>query len=222
MGLICSNLDEKIDICVIFTLIVRKNYDFLCSSFSISWEQRELNEIAEIVGGGTPSTQVPEFWDGDIDWYAPTEMEGKIYANGSERKITKLGLQKSSAKLLPPHKTILFTSRAGIGKMAILQRFGTTNQGFQSIILKDDYNPYFIYSMGNLIKTKAESIASGSTFLEISGRMLGNIEIHCPRKEEQVIVGTFFENLDNLITLHQSKLEKLKNIKKSLLEKMFA
>jgi len=189
--------------------------------FTAPWEQCKLNQIADIIGGGTPSTQTSEFWDGDIDWYAPAEMEGKIYANGSERKITKLGLQKSSAKLLPAYKTILFTSRAGIGKMAILQRVGATNQGFQSLVLKDEYNPYFIYSMGSKIKTKAETIASGSTFLEISGRMLGNIEISCPKENEQIKIGKYFNKLDNLITLHQSKLEKLKNIKKSLLEKMF-
>lgn len=130
-------------------------------------------------------------------------MEGKIYANGSERKITKLGLQKSSAKLLPANKTILFTSRAGIGKMAILQRIGATNQGFQSLVLNDKFNPYFIYSMGSKIKAKAENIASGSTFLEISGRVLGGVEISYPKENEQIKVGTIFELLDNLITLHQ-------------------
>ena len=185
--------------------IIYKDYDFYRSPFSISWEQCKLNQIADIIGGGTPSTQTSEFWDGDIDWYAPAEMEGKIYANGSERKITKLGLQKSSAKLLPAYKTILFTSRAGIGKMAILQRVGATNQGFQSLVLKDEYNPYFIYSMGSKIKTKAETIASGSTFLEISGRMLGNIEISCPKENEQIKISKYFNKLDNLITLHQCK-----------------
>ena len=145
--------------------------------YTSAWEQRKLGEIAEIVGGGTPSTSNPAYWDGDIDWYAPAEMEGQRYAVGSVRKITDDGLQHSSAKMLPPDKTVLFTSRAGIGKMAILKRPGATNQGFQSMILKESYNPYFIYSMGDEIKAKAEGVASGSTFLEISGKMLGNIEI---------------------------------------------
>ena len=185
-----------------FNKYVRKNTPLKSHKITTTWEQCKLNKIADIIGGGTPSTQTSEFWDGDIDWYAPAEMEGKIYANGSERKITKLGLQKSSAKLLPAYKTILFTSRAGIGKMAILQRVGATNQGFQSLVLKDEYNPYFIYSMGSKIKTKAETIASGSTFLEISGRMLGNIEISCPKENEQIKIGKYFNKLDNLITLH--------------------
>ena len=170
--------------------------------FSLSWEQRKLGEIAEIVGGGTPSTSNPSYWDGDIDWYAPAEMEGQRYAVGSVRKITEAGLQNSSAKILPAHKTVLFTSRAGIGKMAILKLPGATNQGFQSLILKDGYNPYFIYSMGEEIKAKAEGVASGSTFLEISGKMLGNIEISIPRKAEQDAIAVYFERLDDLITLH--------------------
>ena len=172
-------------------------------SFSLAWEQRKLGEVADIIGGGTPSTQISDFWDGDIDWYAPAEMEGKIYANGSLRKITKLGLQKSSAKILPAYKTILFTSRAGIGKMAILQRDAATNQGFQSLVLKENYEPYFVFSMGAKIKHKAEIIASGSTFLEISGKMLGNIDMLFPHFYEQTKIGVLFENLDNLITLHQ-------------------
>jgi len=189
--------------------------------FTEAWEQRKLSEIADIIGGGTPSTSNPEYWDGDIDWYAPAEMEGQRYAVGSVKKITELGLQKSSAQILPAGRTVLFTSRAGIGKMAILQCSAATNQGFQSIVIKDNTNPYFIYSMGSEIKKKAEGIASGSTFLEISGKMLGNLEIAMPSSQEQDKIACYFEKMDDLITLHQRKLEKLKNLKKACLEKMF-
>ena len=175
-----------------------------------------MGEVSDIIGGGTPNTQISDFWDGDIDWYAPAEMEGKIYANGSLRKITKLGLQKSSAKILPAHKTILFTSRAGIGKMAILQRDAATNQGFQSFVLKENYEPYFVFSMGAKIKHKAEIIASGSTFLEISGKMLGNIDMLFPHFYEQTKIGSLFKDLDNLITLHQRKQKMLENISKTI------
>lgn len=188
--------------CVSFgcTLQIRKD-----SPLAFAWEQRKLGEIADIIGGGTPSTNNPEFWDGDIDWYAPAEMEGQRYAVGSVKKITELGLQKSSATILPAGRTVLFTSRAGIGKMAILQRSAATNQGFQSIVIKDNTNPYFIYSMGSEIKKKAEGIASGSTFLEISGKMLGNLEIAMPSSREQDKIACYFEKLDDLITLHQRK-----------------
>ena len=169
------------------------------------WEQRKLSDLAEIVGGGTPDTNNSAYWDGDIDWYAPAEMEGQRYAKGSVRKITELGLQKSSAKILPAHRTVLFTSRAGIGKMAILQRPAATNQGFQSLVLKDGTDPYFIYSMGERIKGMAEGVASGSTFLEISGKMLGNLEVMVPNLKEQESIATFFRGIDDLITLHQCK-----------------
>ena len=191
------------------------------AGFTNPWEQRKLSDLAEIVGGGTPDTNNSAYWDGDIDWYAPAEMEGQRYAKGSVRKITELGLQKSSAKILPAHRTVLFTSRAGIGKMAILQRSAATNQGFQSLVLKDGTDPYFIYSMGEKIKDMAECVASGSTFLEISGKMLGNLEVMVPNLKEQESIATFFRVIDDLITLHQRKLEKLKQLKASFLEKMF-
>lgn len=174
-------------------------------NFTDTWEQRKLCEVSSIVSGGTPDTKKEEYWDGNIDWYAPAEISEQIYVNDSERKISELGLKNSSAKLLPANKTILFTSRAGIGKMAILAHDACTNQGFQSLVLNDNNVPYFVYSMGNQIKLKANKLASGSTFAEISGRVLGNIELFFPDKNEQMQIGSLFSKLDNLITLHQCK-----------------
>lgn len=189
--------------------------------FHDDWEQRKLSDCADIVSGGTPSTSNPAFWDGDIDWYSPAEIGNQIFVNGSARRITKEGLAHSSAKILPAYKTVLFTSRAGIGKMAILQHPGSTNQGFQSIVCHNDIEPYFIFSMGNAIKKEAERVASGSTFSEISGKSLGKLIFKFPVQAEQKKIGSYFQKIDNLITLHQRKQEKLKNLKKSMLEKMF-
>ena len=185
------------------------------------WEQRKLSDVADIIGGGTPSTDVPEYWDGDIDWYAPAEINDQIYVDHSERKITQLGLDKSSAKILPANKTVLFTSRAGIGKTAILQHDAATNQGFQSLVLNDDTNPYFIFTMTEMIKVNAEKVASGSTFAEISGKMLGKLEFMFPTYEEQVRIGDCFKHIDDTITLHQRKCDELKLYKKGLLQQMF-
>ena len=189
--------------------------------FTDPWEQRKLGEMTEIVGGGTPSTNVEEYWDGDIDWYAPAELGEQRYVDCSMRKITQAGLDNSSAKMLPANKTILFTSRAGIGNAAILRRSACTNQGFQSLVVSDCADVDFIYSLVDDIKHKAEIKASGSTFLEISGKQLAEIEISISHLEEQRKIGAFFRSLDDLITLHQRKLELLKNVKKSLLDKMF-
>ena len=135
--------------------------------------------------------------------------------------MTKLGLEKISPTILPVGKTVLFTSRAGIGKTAILRRPAATNQGFQSLVLNDEIDTYFVYSMTEIIKQKAEKIASGSTFAEISGKMLGALSFMFPKYTEQNKIGTFFSKLDNLITLQQRKLESLQKLKKGLLQQMF-
>ena len=189
--------------------------------FTDAWEQRKLGEVSQIVGGGTPSTGIPEYWDGDIDWYSPAEIGEDIFVSCSQRKITQLGLEKSSAKILPVG-TVLFTSRAGIGNTAILEKEGCTNQGFQSIVPKDnELDSYFIFSCSHLLKKYGETKGAGSTFVEISGKQMSLMPLNIPEIKEQKSVGNFFRKLDNLITLHQRKLEELKNMKKTLLQQMF-
>ena len=192
------------------------------SGFTDDWEQRKLGELAEIVGGGTPSTSVDSYWDGDIDWYAPAEIGEQIYLKSSQRKITEEGLNKSSAKVLPVG-TVLFTSRAGIGKTAILLKEGCTNQGFQSIVPnKDKLDSYFIFTRSEELKRYGEIVGAGSTFVEVSGKQMANMELMMPTTmDEQQKIGGYFSNLDNLITLHQRELENLQNIKKFMLGKMF-
>lgn len=167
------------------------------------WEQRKLGDVATIVGGGTPSTNNDAYWDGDIDWYSPAELGEQVYADRSVRRITQAGYDSCSATLLPAGKTILFTSRAGIGNTAILRRSACTNQGFQSLVVNDDTDVYFVYSMTDRIKKFAEQKASGSTFLEISGKGLAAGEFAFPSKDEQTAIGSMFKQLDHLITLHQ-------------------
>ena len=174
------------------------------AGFTDPWEQRELVDIAEIVGGGTPDTNNSNYWDGDIDWYAPAELGNNIYAESSTRKITQAGFDSCSTKMLPADKTILFTSRAGIGNTAILRHSACTNQGFQSLVI-GDADVYFVYSMSERIKKWAEEKASGSTFLEISGRQLETMPVNLPSLVEQQAIGSFFSHLDDLITLHQRK-----------------
>lgn len=174
--------------------------------YTSSWEQRKLGDIADIVGGGTPSTGNQSYWDGDIDWYAPAEIADQIYANSSQKKITGLGYENSSAKMLPPG-TVLFTSRAGIGKTAILTRKGCTNQGFQSIVPhRGELDSYFIFSRTEELKRYGELVGAGSTFVEVSGKQMAVMELMMPpTMREQQTIGGFFQQLDHLITLHQRK-----------------
>ena len=189
--------------------------------FTVPWGQRKLSAISDIIGGGTPSTDIPEYWDGDIDWFAPAEINDQIFVEHSVRKISRLGLEKSSAKILPANKTVLFTSRAGIGKTAILHHDAATNQGFQSMVLKDDTDPYFVFAMTDMIKKKAEIVASGSTFAEISGKMLGKLEFMFPTYAEQIKIGAYFKRIDSIIAFHKRKYEELKIFKNGLLQQMF-
>ena len=174
--------------------------------YTSSWEQRKLGDIADIVGGGTPSTGNQSYWDGDIEWYAPAEIADQIYANSSQKKITGLGYENSSAKMLPPG-TVLFTSRAGIGKTAILTRKGCTNQGFQSIVPhRGELDSYFIFSRTEELKRYGELVGAGSTFVEVSGKQMAVMELMMPpTMREQQTIGGFFQQLDHLITLHQRK-----------------
>ncbi len=190
----CANLCSPSQ--VVFSLL------FATSTFS--WEQRKLGDIADIVGGGTPSTGNQSYWDGDIDWYAPAEIADQIYANSSQKKITGLGYENSSAKMLPPG-TVLFTSRAGIGKTAILTRKGCTNQGFQSIVPhRGELDSYFIFSRTEELKRYGELVGAGSTFVEVSGKQMAVMELMMPpTMREQQTIGGFFHQLDHLITLHQ-------------------
>ena len=166
-----------------------------------------MGELAEIVGGGTPSTGIDSYWDGDIDWYAPAEIGEQIYLESSQRKITEEGLNKSSAKILPIG-TVLFTSRAGIGKTAILLKEGCTNQGFQSIVPnKEKLDSYFIFTRSEELKRYGETVGAGSTFVEVSGKQMANMELMMPKiMLEQQQIGEYFQSLDHLITLHQRKI----------------
>ncbi|MGY3750446.1 restriction endonuclease subunit S [Vagococcus acidifermentans] len=191
------------------------------AGFTDDWEQRKLGELADIIGGGTPSTSNSDYWDGDIDWYSPAEIGNQIYLAGSQKKITSEGLAKSSAKVHPVG-TILFTSRAGIGNTAILAKEGATNQGFQSILPnKTLLDSYFIFSRTNELKRYGEVHGAGSTFVEVSGKQMAQMPIYVPKLEEQQKIGSFFKQLDDTIALHQQELAILKQTKQGFLQKMF-
>ena len=189
--------------------------------FEGEWEEKKLSEIVDIVGGGTPDTNVKEYWDGEINWFSPTEVGNSIYLDTSEKRISELGLQKSSAKILPANRTILFTSRAGIGSVGIITKDSTTNQGFQSLVTKKGIDIYFLFSYSSEITRYALKHSAGSTFLEISGKELGKMDIIIPSYDEQKAIGAYFSNLDNLINSHQEKISQLETLKKKLLQNMF-
>lgn len=190
--------------------------------FTDDWEQCKLGDVAEIVGGGTPSTKKSEYWNGNINWFSPAEIGNQIFVSHSHKQITELGLMKSSAKILPAG-TILFTSRAGIGNTAILTRNACTNQGFQSIVpYSNKLDSYFIYSESAKLKRYGETMGSGSTFTEVSGKQMKKMSLHIPNINEQAKIGNMLKILDQTITLHEEKKRQLECLKSALLQKMFA
>lgn len=189
--------------------------------FSDPWEQRKLGELGKIQGGGTPDSGIAEYWDGNVNWFTPTEVSNNGYLESSNRKITSLGLKKSSARLMPA-STVLITSRAGVGRMGILKYPASTNQGFQSLILNYATDEYFIYSMQPIISKLANRLASGSTFTEISGKQMEKIEIMIPTTGEQNRISSLMKCINNLIAANEDKLEQLKTLKKLMMQKIFS
>ncbi|MCQ2861460.1 restriction endonuclease subunit S [Helicobacter pylori] len=183
--------------------------------FHQTWQRVRLGDIAEIIGGGTPSTQITSFWNGSINWFTPTEIGITKYVYKSQRTITPLGLKKSSAKLLPIG-TILLTSRASIGDCAILKVVATTNQGFQSLIPLEKINNEFLYYLILTLKNKLLKLASGSTFLEVSPNKIKNLLIPLPPLNEQIAIANILSALDNEIISLKNKKRQFDNIKKAL------
>lgn len=183
------------------------------------WVERNLGEIGEFIGGGTPSTSNSEYWDGNILWYTPTEVKNGIL-NPSVRTITKVGLQNSSAKLLPVG-TILITTRATIGDVAIANKECTTNQGFQSLVVKTSEHNQFWYYWIIHHKPELERRSSGSTFKEIGKTEIKIIPALSPKKQEQQKIASCLSSLDELLAAHNDKLDALKDHKKGLLQNLF-
>ena len=175
----------------------------------------KISEIGEVVGGGTPSTKYKEYYstNKDISWITPKDLSGytKMYISNGERYITSKGLNNSSAKMLPKD-TILISSRAPIGYVAIAQKELATNQGFKSIIPdKTKILPEFLYFTMITKKSELENIATGSTFKEVSGKVMKNFEIDVPTIEKQKQI------IDKLIPIVR-KIELNNEINTNLLE----
>ncbi len=188
------------------------------------WEIRKLGEIAEIVGGGTPSTKNPKYWNGNISWITPKDLSNFRYRyiyRGS-KNITELGLKKSSAKLLP-RGTVLLSSRAPIGYVAIAGKELATNQGFRSFIIKEKnkLNNEFLYYWLKLNKPKLESIASGSTFKEVSGSALKQLEIFLPPIPEQEKIADILGSIDDQIENLMEQNKTLEEIAKTIFKRWF-
>ena len=186
-----------------------------------TWEWVRLEELGEIIGGGTPKTSTPELWDGDIAWLTPADMKnikGK-YASSGARNITQLGLDKSSARLMPAG-TVLYSSRAPIGYIAIAGNDICTNQGFKSLVPVNtemsEYIYYCLISRTNNIVSRA----SGTTFKEISGSEFGRTVVPIPPLAEQQRIVAKIEEILPYIYQYDKVYTKLEIFNKKFPEDM--
>lgn len=168
-----------------------------------------------VVGGGTPDTNNHKYWNGDIQWFTPSEIGRDKYVTNSLRTISEEGLNKSSAKLLPIG-TILLSSRATVGECSINKVECTTNQGFQSLIPKENFSKEFVFY---LMQTKRKELirkSCGSTFLEISANEVRKIKIAVPASKEQEKISKLLALLDERISTQNKIIEDLQSLIKGL------
>ena len=179
--------------------------------FNGEWETKLINDLAVVIGGGTPDTTIKSYWDGEIQWFTPSEIGKNKYVDSSLRTITEEGLNNSSAKLLPPN-TILLSSRATIGECSLSLRECATNQGFQSLVSKKCYVDFLYY----LIQTKKRDLirkSCGSTFLEISANEVRKIQVSVPTDVEQQKIAGLLSLIDERIATQNKIIEDLKKLK---------
>ena len=184
--------------------------------FSGEWVTKSINDLAVVIGGGTPDTTVKSYWDGEIQWFTPSEIGKNKYVDSSLRTITEVGLNNSSAKLLPPN-TILLSSRATIGECSLSLRECATNQGFQCLVSKK-CNVDFLYY---LIQTKKKDLirkSCGSTFLEISANEVRKIQVSVPSDVEQQKIAELLSLIDERIATQNKIIEDLKKLKSAIIE----
>ena len=184
------------------------------------WEVVELEKVAEIKSGGTPSTNRSEFWNGHILWCTPTDitsLSGK-YLSDTNRKITEIGLNNSAAELLPTG-SVLMTSRATIGECAIAKRPMTTNQGFKNFICNRTVNNEFLYYLLSSQKDKFIELCNGSTFLEISTTQVRKFKITIPKSTtEQTSIAQLLSDMDAEIEALEGRLKKTQALKQGMMQ----
>ena len=209
---------EKLD------LLVKSQFIELFGDYDLSHAQsgwKAISEIGRVVGGATPKTNIEEYWDGEYRWITPAELvadNGYIY--DSVRKLTKAGVDSCSLQEMPVN-TVILSSRAPIGKVAIAGNTFYCNQGFKNIVCNESIIPRYLYTILLLNTEYLNSLGRGATFKEISKSIVENIKIPVPSVELQEQFTTFVEQTDKSKLAVQQSLEKFETLKKSLMQQYF-
>ncbi len=190
----------------------------------MSWPKVRLVEVAKIVSGATPSTSNDAYWNGDVSWVTPkdlSDLKGRKFLSGTPRTLTELGLKACSAEVLPPH-SVLFSSRAPIGLVAINKLPVATNQGFKSFIpdrkrLDADY----LYHWLRLNRPALEQLGVGATFKEVSKAIVSRVEIPLPPLEEQQRIAAMLDKAEELRAKRRAAIGLLDQLPQAIFLEMF-
>ena len=209
-----------------FRAIIEREYAVLSSVEPTrerrGWPTVEIGEIADIVGGGTPSTKDPANFDGDIPWLTPRDLSaphGRV-VTGGRRNLSRAGLSNSSAKLVPPG-AVLLSTRAPVGYVAIAGTEIATNQGFRNLVVRDGACPEFVFYWLNANTQELERHATGTTFRELSGAALKRIRIPFPTLSEQRAIAEILGALDDKLELNRRMNETLEAMARAIFDDWF-
>lgn len=189
--------------------------------FTDDWEQRKLENIGKIVTGNTPSKKNKQYYlNGKLPFVSPIDINNNRYIEHTQSHVTELGFEHG--RKLPKNTVLFVCIGSTIGKVAQLIQSAITNQQINSIVVSKKYKSDFIYSELYKLSDEIKLLASNQAVPIINKKTFGNIQINVTNIDEQEKVGKLFKYLDKAITLHQRKLVLLKQLKKGLLQKMFA
>lgn len=187
-------------------------------------QECRIGDLGSVVGGGTPSRDREEYWNGSIPWLTPGELTGvnDKFVSRSKERISELGLAASSARVVPAG-SLLITSRASIGFCALAGVDLATNQGFQNLIPNaDSVDSSFLYYLGQTLRNEMIRRASGTTFLEISKREFERIKVQIPPLKEQRRIAKVLDDFDYVIQANRKQLEKLRRLRAGLAADLFS
>ena len=209
-------IERTIDKRIYLRLCVRDGLFHLESNVS-GWRTYQVADIGKVVGGGTPCRDRDEYWGGEVPWLTPSELTGfnGKHITSTKELITQAGLDGSSATLLPSD-SLLMTTRASIGFCALSAMPIATNQGFQNVIPGNLVDPSFLLHLGRTLSREMTRRASGTTFLEISGREFGRIEVRIPDLDEQRRIASILDSIDDAIAAERARLDKYVAIRAGL------
>lgn len=194
------------------------------NGFANAWEQQNISDVSKITTGGTPSTKVSEYWNpGEIPWLSSGEVHKK-YIAFTDNMISRTGMENSSARMVQENSVLIALAGQGKtrGTVAINRIPLTTNQSIAAMTFDNTMNPEFVFSNLEIRYDELRSISSGDGSRGgLNKQLIGNIIIPRPSLEEQIKIGEFFKDFNNLITLHKRKIDMLKKLKSACLSEMF-